>query len=294
MASARKQTGIIGGIFKFLGVLLAVIAVMVVAVYCFLRFSLGIDIFDIKNKLDLLNQSVDESKVITEVYDDEDAAQGFSILFGTNSVYENDGNGYVFNKDEFIASNLALNIKLTDEQFASIVNIFLNNIYDGSDSSDYANYISLKQVEFKNFNVNGTKTSVDVKFVAKIDFEKVKNTMLKDENGVVDFIAGLIPNNIYITSNFTIGVDSTNPTTYTVQSNSVILNQLSAQQSKETLQLLSKIAGSGILPENLNSTFATVLFGNNENKGFLDVLTGFSYFTFESDGTNIYLSITGE
>lgn len=294
MASARKQTGIIGGIFKFLGVLLAVIAVMVVAVYCFLRFSLGIDIFDIKNKLDLLNQSVDESKVITEVYDDEDAAQGFSILFGTNSVYENDGNGYVFNKDEFIASNLALDIKLTDEQFASIVNIFLNNIYDGSDSSDYANYISLKQVEFKNFNVNGTKTSVDVKFVAKIDFEKVKNTMLKDENGVVDFIAGLIPNNIYITSNFTIGVDSTNPTTYTVQSNSVILNQLSAQQSKETLQLLSKIAGSGILPENLNSTFATVLFGNNENKGFLDVLTGFSYFTFESDGTNIYLSITGE
>lgn len=294
MASARKQTGIIGGIFKFLGVLLAVIAVMVVAVYCFLRFSLGIDIFDIKNKLDLLNQSVDESKVITEVYDDEDAAQGFSILFGTNSVYENDGNGYVFNKDEFIASNLALDIKLTDEQFASIVNIFLNNIYDGSDSSDYANYISLKQVEFKNFNVNATKTSVDVKFVAKIDFEKVKNTMLKDENGVVDFIAGLIPNNIYITSNFTIGVDSTNPTTYTVQSNSVILNQLSAQQSKETLQLLSKIAGSGILPENLNSTFATVLFGNNENKGFLDVLTGFSYFTFESDGTNIYLSITGE
>ena len=294
MASARKQTGIIGGIFKFLGVLLAVIAVMVVAVYCFLRFSLGIDIFDIKNKLDLLNKSVDESKVITEVYDDEDAAQGFSILFGTNSVYENDGNGYVFNKDEFIASNLALDVKLTDEQFASIVNIFLNNIYDGSDSSDYANYISLKQVEFKNFNVNATKTSVDVKFVAKIDFEKVKNTMLKDENGVVDFIAGLIPNNIYITSNFTIGVDSTNPTTYTVQSNSIILNQLSAQQSKETLQLLSKIAGSGILPENLNSTFATVLFGNNENKGFLDVLTGFSYFTFESDGTNIYLSITGE
>ena len=162
MASARKQTGIIGGIFKFLGVLLAVIAVMVVAVYCFLRFSLGIDIFDIKNKLDLLNQSVDESKVITEVYDDEDAAQGFSILFGTNSVYENDGNGYVFNKDEFIASNLALDIKLTDEQFASIVNIFLNNIYDGSDSSDYANYISLKQVEFKNFNVHGTKTNVDV------------------------------------------------------------------------------------------------------------------------------------
>ncbi|MBQ9793127.1 MAG: hypothetical protein IJW32_05285 [Clostridia bacterium] len=294
MESTRKQGSILGGIFKFLGVLLAVIAVIVVAVYCFLRFSLGIDIFDIKNKLDLLNQSVDESKVITEVYDDEDAAQGFNILFGTNSVYENNGNGYVFNEDEFIASNLALDIKLTDEQFASIVNIFLNNIYDGSDSEDYANYIALKQVEFKNFNVNGTKTSVNVKFVAKIDFEKVKTTMLKDESGVVDFIAGLIPNNIYITSNFTIGVDSTNPTTYTVQSNSVILNQLSAQQSKETLQLLSKIAGSGILPENLNNTFATVLFGNNENKGFLDVLTGFSYFTFESDGTNIYLSITGE
>lgn len=294
MESTRKQSGVVSGIFKFLGVLLAVIAILVIAVYCFLKFSLGIDIFDIKNKLDLLNQSVDESKIITEVYDDEDAVQGFNILFGTNSVYENSGNGYVFNKDEFITSNLALDIKLTDEQFASIVNIFLNNIYDGSDSEDFANYIALKQIEFKNFKIDGTKTNVDVKFVAKIDFEKVKTTMLKDEKGVVDFIANLIPNNIYITSNFTIGVDSINPTTYTVQSKSVILNQLSAQQSKETLQLLGKIAGSGILPENLNNTFATVLFGNNENKGFLDVLTGFSYFTFESDGTNIYLSIIGE
>jgi hypothetical protein len=79
-----------------------------------------------------------------------------------------------------------------------------------------------------------------------------------------------------------------------MQSKSVILNQLSQQQSTETLQLLSKIAGNGILAENLNNTFASVLFGNQENKGFLDVLNGFSHFTFESDGTNIYICIVNE
>lgn len=294
MSSSRKSGGIISGIFKFLGVFLAVIITALIGGYCFLRFSLGIDIFDIKNKLDLLNQSVDESKVITEVYSNEDAEQGFNILFGTDTVYKDNGTGYVFNKEEFISGQIGLNVQLTDKQFASMVNLFLNNIYAGNDSEDYANYIALKQIQFSNFNVEGTKTNVDVRFVAKIDFEKVKNNMLANESGIVDFIANLIPNNIYITSNFTIGIDSTNPTEYTVQSNYVILNQLTQQQSKETLDLLSKIAGSGILPESLNNTFATVLFGNEENKGFLDVLTGFSTFTFESDGTDIYLTIKGE
>ncbi len=294
MGSTRKNGSIVGGIFKFLGIFLAVIAVLVIAAYCFLRFSLGIDIFDVKNKIDLLNQPVDESKIITETYSDEDAVNGFNVLFGTNSVYSNNGEEYVFDLDEFIVAPVAANVKLTDEQFASVVNIFLNKVYSGNDKEDYAKYISLKQIQFSNFKVNGTKTSVDIKFVSKIDFEKIKENMLADERGLVDFITGFIPDNLFITSNFTVSVDSTNVATYNIQSKSVILNQLSQQQSTETLQLLSKIAGNGILAENLNNTFASVLFGNQENKGFLDVLNGFSHFTFESDGTNIYICIINE
>lgn len=294
MGSTRKNGSIVGGIFKFLGIFLSVIVVLVIAAYCFLRFSLGIDIFDIKNKIDLLNQPVDESKIITETYSDEDAVNGFNVLFGTDSVYSNNGEEYVFDLDEFIVTPVAANVKLTDEQFASIVNIFLNKVYSGKDKEDYAKYISLKQIQFSNLKVDGTKTSVDIKFISKIDFEKVKENMLADERGLVDFITGFIPDNLFITSNFTISVDSTNVATYNVQSKSVILNQLSQQQSTETLQLLSKIAGNGILAENLNNTFASVLFGNQENKGFLDVLNGFSHFTFESDGTNIYICIINE
>jgi hypothetical protein len=143
MGSTRKNGSIVGGIFKFLGIFLAVIAVLVIAAYCFLRFSLGIDIFDIKNKIDLLNQPVDESKIITEAYSDEDAVNGFNVLFGTDSVYSNNGEGYVFDLDDFLVTPVAANVKLTDEQFASIVNIFLNKVYSGNDKEDYAKYISL-------------------------------------------------------------------------------------------------------------------------------------------------------
>ena len=289
--SSQKRQSLIGGIFKIIGTIVGCILLLVVAAYCYLRFALGIDVFDIKKKIDLLNAKPNESTIITRPYDNQDAVDGFAVMFGTNDIYTEDSEGnYQFDKTKFSAANLTADIRLTDEQFASIVNLFIKNIY--SEDTDFSKYISVKQIVFSSFEENAGTISTDVQVVAKADFVEFKKVIAGEKNAIVDFISGLIPDTIYITSNFKISMQMSSPDQFLVESKSVLINNLTQEQSKSILELADKLLGaSDLLPENINKTFAKVLFGGEDTQGLVDVVTGCSYFTFESDGTNIYLAL---
>lgn len=289
--SSQKRQSLIGGIFKIIGTIVGCILLLVVAAYCYLRFALGIDVFDIKKKIDLLNAKPNESTIVTRPYDNQDAVDGFAVMFGTNDIYTEDAEGnYQFDKTKFSAANLTADIRLTDEQFASIVNLFIKNIY--SEDTDFSKYISVKQIVFSSFEENAGTISTDVQVVAKADFIEFKKVIAGEKNAIVDFISGLIPDTIYITSNFKISMQMSSPDQFLVESESVLINNLTQEQSKSILELADKLLGaSDLLPENISKTFAKVLFGGEDTQGLVDVVTGCSYFTFESDGTNIYLAL---
>ncbi len=289
--SSQKEKSLVGGIFKIIGTIVGCILLLIVAAYCYLRFALGIDIFDIKKKIDLLNAKPNESTIVTRPYDNQDAVDGLAVMFGTNDIYTEDAEGnYQFDKTKFSAANLTADIRLTDEQFASIVNLFIKNIY--SEDADFSKYISVKQIVFSSFEENAGTISTDVQVVAKADFVEFKKVIAGENNSIVDFISGLIPDTIYVTSNFKISMQLSSPDQFLVESKSVLINNLTEEQSKGILELADKLLGaSDLLPENISKTFAKVLFGGEDTQGLVDVVTGCSYFTFESDGTNIYLTL---
>lgn len=295
MASStqKRSASAVGGIFRFLGLLLLMVVIIFVVGYCYLRFSMGIDIFDIVKKLNLLKQGVSESQVITQPYDNQDAMDGLQALFGDNTIYIQNGEEYIFDKDQFVSTEMATDTKLSDEQFASIVNLYLKNIYSSTDSQSLTQFVEVKQIKFDKFNKTGNQVSVDVVVVSKLDFSKFKDAMSEDGNFVVGVLNGLIPNNIYITSNFTVKVDEANSNAFTTKSNYVLINKLSKEDSKGVLDLLNTISGdtNNTLVDDINSTFAIVMFGTDDQEGFLNAITGYKSFSFEQESTNIYISL---
>ena len=71
-----KKKNVLVTILKVVLSIIGIIALLLVGAYCFLKFAMGIDIFEIKIKLDLLNQPVNEQTLITKPYDEEN---GFII-----------------------------------------------------------------------------------------------------------------------------------------------------------------------------------------------------------------------
>ena len=88
MQGTKRKSSILSSILKILAIILLIIVVFVIMAYCFLRFSLGIDLIDIKRKLDLLRAPVSESAIITKPFNDQDAIEAFSKMFGTNTIYQ--------------------------------------------------------------------------------------------------------------------------------------------------------------------------------------------------------------
>ena len=290
----KRQPSIVGGILKFLGFMILAGVLIVVGFYCYLRFALGIDLIDIKRKIDLINVKVEESQIVTNAYDDSDAADGFAIIFNNEDIYKDNGDGYVFDKTAFEnAGSLVANVSLTDKQFAGIINVYMKNLFDNGQDKDFAQNIKLKQIKFTNFSNQEGKTSVDMSVIAMLDFSTIKSEVGKEDNFISGLLTSFIPESIYINCNFKVIIDNTNPQDIEVESNYVLINNLTKEQSNEIFDFINNFMGgnSNFMADTLTETFSTVLFGSETETSFFDKISGFSYFTFESDDTNIYLSI---
>ena len=93
--------------------------------------------------------------------------------------------------------------------------------------------------------------------------------------------------------NFKVIIDNVNPNNIEVENNYVIIYQLTKEQSNEIFNFINNFMGgnSNFMADALTKTFTDILFGSDTETSIFDMIDGFSYFTFESDGTNIYLSL---
>lgn len=287
---AKKKKTVLGTILKILAIVLAVIVFIVGSIYCYLRFALGIDIFDIKNKLDLLNKDVNESTLIKNSYLEEDISNGLNSVFGENTIYSKEENGeVVFNIEEFATLNLAEDAKLTDKQFCAIADLFVEHALSGTEQEEYAENIQIKQILFSNFSATENINSVNVNVIVKFSLMDIKNNLKKNDNALTDFILNYIPDALYFTDDFIVQVNNTN-NTYTTESNYFIINQLSEQQSKEIINLFDKFfANDNGIVEDIHQTIIGCLFGTSENIGLINSINGAIGFNFEQVENTIYI-----
>lgn len=281
----HKQSSFLMVLLKIiLGIIIVVVA-LVVGLYLYLRFALGFDVIDIRNKIRLLNRDVTESQIVTNPYNDEDAENGFSIIFGSNNIYFNNGEGYSFDIDAFDEGNLSnLEVCLTDKQFASVVNVCIKNaIQEEISIEDVSLLLDLKQIIFSNLQTEEDGSiSVEVNTVLKLDFTSFKDALSKEDNFITNIILNVIPNSIYISSNNKVIVSEDN--SYEITPINTIINGLTKEQSQGILDLVEKLFEQS-KNENLVSKVATgfldsLLIGS-DNNGLLRSINGVESFTFK-------------
>lgn len=289
MAKSKKQKNIFVTILKVLGIILAIIAFIVVSLFCYLKYALGIDVIDIKKKLELLNKEVSESYIITNPHSPNDVSDCLIGLFGDDSVFENQENSQELNLQEFYSKELLEQAKITDKQFAALTNAFLNEVFKENEESLINGNVQIKQIKFSNLVSEANKTKVDIQVIAKIDLSIIKNPLKKENNVITNFLVKYIPDELYFTDNFTMEVN-TSDYSYNTKINSLIINQLSQQDSNEIIKLYDKVFSQekGFVDE-MHQMISECLFGTDSKKGLINSINGVIGFDFENIENVIYM-----
>lgn len=267
--------------------IVAVIALLLFGTYAYLKYTLKIDVFDIKNKLELLNQDYHSSSFITNPYDETDTANAFYKLFENENIYYSSENGYIFNKEQFDASSLVGIKNLSDKETAGLMQTLLSKLEGSrfSQDNDLTKSLNLKQIKFSNFSSSAQNYSLDITYTLKFNL----SANLLGAGGLVNSLfGGLIPNSFYITSTFSLQVQEQN---YSLTNKSFCINALNHEQSAsilETLSLLVDDALSQIEPE-LNSTICQLLLGDETTNGMVDNINDCAGFEFKQIDDKIVL-----
>lgn len=270
-----KKKNVLVTILKVVLSIIGIIALLLVGAYCFLKFAMGIDIFEIKNKLDLLNQPVNEQTLITKPYDEENGFNILEGLFGENDIYTKNGDEVTFNLEAYIAADLIQDESvLEDEELASLFSIFFKNVdYTKFGlEDDYSKFLTLKQIKFSNFVKDVDSTSVDINYVLKLEMGDFKDSY-SSIGGIIAFLADtFIPNDIYITSNFNIKIPVVGFENYIVTNKSFLINNLTQNQTDGILDLIGRLVKNDFkltLPIDVNKMFCDVLFGGKGSLGLI-------------------------
>lgn len=293
MASGeRKKRSFLGSFLKAILVIVIVIVTLIIGGYLILKYAVGIDIIDIKHKLNLLNANVNESEIISNPYSNADAFDAFNVMFGeNNNVYVQDGETFTFNAEELTnASLISDEMQLTSNQLAGCTNVFISNSMSSDvDVSGFTLEAELKQLMFSNLRNEEDVIKVDVNSVVKFDFAILKNEIKKANNFFGNFILRYIPNNIYLTLNTELTIDAATNNGYTVTSKGVKINNLSEKQSNEVLDIFSKLYTDRetTLETEITTQFTDLIFSCNGNS-LLSSLNVES-FTFKVENDQIFV-----
>ncbi len=260
--------------------IIGVIALLLFGTYAYIKYSLKIDIFDIKNKLELLSQDYQVSAFITNPYNEENTANAFQKLFDKNNVYYNDGSHYIFNKAEFDESSLTGIKNLSDKETAGLFQTLISKLESSrfSQENDLTKSFDLKQIKFSNFSTSTSGCNLDITYTLEIGFPKT----LSDVGGIVNSLFGnLIPDKFYVTSNFSLQVENN---TYSITKKAFCINALNSEQSNGILQTLGTMLGEPLqenLELDLNESFCQLLLGDETTNGVVDNINGCTGYEFK-------------
>ncbi len=268
-------------------VIVAILGVVIIGGYVYVRTTYGIDLFRTAGQLKTLTQAVDETALCPDAYGEEDFAAMKTELNqkfdGFVSYEEGKGvNGYSVNFGSLADKSMSGTISLTEKQVGAIIQtVFFGQTggklnIGGKDVS-----VSVVQVDFSEIAENG---SADFNVVMKTDLPPFKADM---SNFPYKYFKKYIPDNLYVSSVVRVDKAEDDGFSYTVTHKALTLNNLSADDTADLFNTLDAVLKIGTA-ENLNMQVGRMavntLIGTAENNGFAYSLKaiGATAFKFET------------
>lgn len=268
-------------------VIVAILGVVIIGGYVYVRTTYGIDLFRTAGQLKTLSQDVDESALCPNAYGEQDFVMMKSEIdkrFSGLIVYEKGKgyNGYSVNFASLAGKSMTDMISLTEKQVGAVAQtVFYEQTGGKIKLGDKEVSVTVVQVDFSEIAANG---SADFNVVAKIDLTPFK----ADMGGFpYKYFKKYIPDNLYVSS--TVRVDKTEEDgfSYKVSHKSVTLNNLSGDDTADLFNTLNAVLKIGTA-ENLNMQVGTMavnaLIGTEKSNGFAYSLKaiGATAFKFET------------
>lgn len=254
-------------------VIVAILGVVIIGGYIYVRTTYGIDLFRTAGQLKTLSQDVDESALCPNAYGEQDFVTMKSEIdkrFSGLIVYEKGKgyNGYSVNFASLAGKSMTDPIFLTEKHVGAIAQMVFHEQTGGKIKiGEKEVSVTVMQVDFSEIAANG---SADFNVVVKIDLTPFK----ADMGGFpYKYFKKYIPDNLYVSS--TVRVDKTEEDgfAYTVTHKSLTLNNLSADDTADLFDTLNAVLKIGTA-ENLNMQVG--LMAVNALIGTKDVI-GFAY-----------------
>ena len=252
-------------------VIVAILGVVIIGGYIYVRTTYGIDLFRTAGQLKTLSQDVDESALCPNAYGEQDFVTMKSEIdkqFSGLIVYEKckGYNGYSVNFASLAGKSMTDPIFLTEKQVGAIAQmVFYEQTGGKIKIGEKEVSVTVMQVDFSEIAANG---SADFNVVAKIDLMPFK----ADMGGFpYKYFKKYIPDNLYVSS--TVRVDKTEEDgfAYTVTHKSLTLNNLSADDTADlfdTLNAMLKIGTAENLNMQVGSMAVNALIGTKDAIGF--------------------------
>lgn len=268
-------------------VIVAILGVVIIGGYVYVRTTYGIDLFRTAGQLKTLTKDVDESALCPNAYGEQDFVTMKSEIdkrFSGLIVYEkgNGYNGYSVNFDALNGKVMTDMISLTEKQVGAVAQtVFFGQTagklkIGGKDVS-----VTVVQIDFSEIAANG---SADFNVVAKIDLTPFK----ADMGGFpYKYFKKYIPDNLYVSSVVRVDKTEEDGFSYKVSHKFITLNNLSGDDTADLFNTLNAVLKIGTA-ENLNmqvgETAVNALIGTEKSNGFAYSLKaiGATAFKFET------------
>lgn len=252
-------------------VIVAILGVVIIGGYVYVRTTYGIDLFRTAGQLKTLTKDVDESALCPNAYGEQDFVEMKSAVNDKIDgliVYEKDKgyNGYSVNFASLAGKSMTDPIFLTEKHVGAIAQtVFYEQTGGKIKLGDKEVSVTVVQIDFSEIAANG---SADFNVVAKLDLTPFK----ADMGGFpYKYFKKYIPDNLYVSS--TVRVDKTEEDgfAYTVTHKSLTLNNLSADDTADlfnTLNAVLKIGSAESVNMQIGTVAVNALIGNEQSVGF--------------------------
>lgn len=264
--------------------------VLIVGGICvFVKVKYDINIFDTISQVGQIAKEIDVEEKFNNLFFEEDMATAKTSINEVipNLIEYSETDGYSLSSS--VSETMSSDLKLTGKQVGALLNMLIKN--QGNSSFNIAGKefnFELVQIEFDNLQ----EKSVEFNAVVKLDISSIKESM---NFFPANWIAGYIPNNIYISSTLIIHKNET-AFDYTLESQRLTINNLDEKGTESLLKTINtfiKFASVEDLNNSLGGSFANAMIGNSETNGFAYSLRDFGAtdFDFEKIGDKIYFVI---
>lgn len=236
--------------------LVVVIIAGAVGTYIYVKNTYDIDLINTVLQLKKISDPVDEKKLITNPYTEEDKTKAHEEV--NNSV-----NGFIGNNGinfDKLLTEMKTVIKLDDKQLACLAQEVIDQEMKGKITIGEQDIpLSLMQIDISHVNNEG---NADFNTIVKLDISSFKTNM---NNFPLSMLKKYVPDYLYISSTVWVEKNKENevvvPFAYSTTSTSFTINTLTDKETTELFKTLDAVIKIGTA-DNLNNQIGNAILGS--------------------------------